>query len=145
MAKIADFLLFLRVEKGLSVSAVRGYRSTLTAMFKYKLPDLSSDFILRDLVRSFALARPPTKLADFLCFLCLEKLLSISAIKGYRSALSVVFKFRLPELVDNFVLRDLIQSFELQHPQCPVRPPSWDLVRVLMYLRGPIFEPLPSK
>ena len=86
MAKIADFL-FLRVKKGLSVSAVRGYRSTLTAVFKYKLPDLSSDFILRDMVRSFTLACLPT----------------------------------------------------------PVGPPSWDLVKVLEYLRGPSFEPLASQ
>ena len=51
------------------------------------------------------------KIVDFLCFLDLEKHLSVSAIKGYHSTLSVVFKFRLLELVDSFVLCDLIKSF----------------------------------
>ena len=85
------------------------------------------------------------KIAEFLCFLRLDKHLSISAIKGYHSTLIAVFKFRVPELVDSYVLRDLIQSFELERPHRPVRPPSCDLVKVLQYLRGPVFEPLPSK
>ena len=79
------------------------------------------------------------KIADFLCFLRLEKHLSVSAIKGYCPTLSAVFKFHLPELGDNFILRDLIRSFELQRPHRPVRPPSWDLVKVLTYLCGPVF------
>ena len=82
------------------------------------------------------------KIADFLYFLHLEKHLYVSAIKGYRSTLSVVFKFCLLELVNSFVLCDLVRFFELQHPQRPVRAPSWDLVKVLTYHRGPVFEPL---
>ena len=42
-------------------------------------------------------------------------------------------------------LRNLIRSFELEHPHCPIRPSTWDLVKVLQYLRGPVFEPLPTK
>ena len=71
--------------------------------------------------------------------------LSVSSVKGFRSMLTSVFKYRLPEISDLFLLRDLIRSFELE---CPVRspcPPTWDLCRVLDYLRGPVFEPLASK
>ena len=58
VAKIADFLLFLRWVKGLSVSAVKGFRSMLTSAFKYRLPGLSDHFLLHDLIRSFELERP---------------------------------------------------------------------------------------
>ena len=86
-----------------------------------------------------------SKLAHFLFFLRKETHLSVSAICCYRSTLSAIFKFRLPDPSTNFVLRDLICSFELERPSAPIGLPSWDLVKVLEYLRGPIFEPLPSK
>ena len=75
------------------------------------------------------------KIAEFLCFPRLDKHLSGSAIRGYRSTLTAVFKFRLPEL----------RSFELERPRRPVCPPSFALVKVFQYLRGPVFKPLPSK
>ena len=56
-----------------------------------------------------------------------------------------MLKYRVPELLSGFVLRDLIRSFEIEHPRRPVGPPSWDLVKVLTYLRGSVFEPLSSK
>ena len=86
-----------------------------------------------------------TKIADFLLFLRVEKHLSVSVIKGYRSTLVSIFKFRLPKLLESFVLRDLIRSFEIERPCWPVGPPSWDLVKVLNYLHGSTFEPLASK
>ena len=58
VAKIVDFLLFLRRDKALSVSAVKGFRSMLTSVFKYRLPDLSDHFLLWDLIGSFELERP---------------------------------------------------------------------------------------
>ena len=58
VAKIADFLLFLSRVKGLSVLAVKGFRFMLTSVFKYRLPELSNHFLLRDLIRSFELERP---------------------------------------------------------------------------------------
>ena len=85
------------------------------------------------------------KIAYFLLFLRLVKGLSVSVVKGFRSMLTSVFKYRLPELSDHFLLRDLIRSFELEHPVWPPCPPTWDLCRVLEYLRGPVFEPLASK
>ena len=84
------------------------------------------------------------KIADFLLFLRVEKLISVSAIKGYCSTLVSIFKFRLPELLDSFVLRDLIHSFEIESPRRPVGPPSWDLVKVLT-ISGSTFEALASK
>ena len=85
------------------------------------------------------------EIADFLLFLHLEKHLSVSAVKGYRFTHVSVCKYRLPEFLDSFVWRDLIRSFEIERPRCPVGPPSWDLVKVLTYLRGSVFEPLSSK
>ena len=80
------------------------------------------------------------KIGDFLLFLHLEKHLSVSAIKGYRSTLVSIFKYCVPELLDSFVLRDLIRSFEIERPCRPVGPPFWDLVKVLNYLRGFVFD-----
>ena len=65
LAKVADFLYWLRYTRGLSVSSLRGYRSVLSAVFRFHLPSLSSDPVIRDLLRSFRLSsgervlRPP--------------------------------------------------------------------------------------
>ena len=56
--KIADFLLWLWREKNLSLSAVKAYRSMLSAVFAFRLPSLSDDPSLRSLIRSFAIERP---------------------------------------------------------------------------------------
>ena len=63
----------------------------------------------------------------------------------YRTTLISVFQYRLLGLLDSFILGDLIHSFEIEHPRCPVAPPSWDLVKVLTYLCGSTFGPLYSK
>ena len=73
------------------------------------------------------------KIADFLFFLQSVKHLSVSSVKGFHAMLSSVFKFRPPELRDNFIIHDLIWSFELERPLCPLGPPAWDLVKVLTY------------
>ena len=84
------------------------------------------------------------KIADFLFFLRKEKGLSVSSIKGFRSMLSSVFKFRLMDIQDSFILKDLLRSFELERPPRSPNPPSWDLVKVLAFLRDARFEPLAS-
>ena len=58
VSKVADFLLYLRRKKGLSYSAIAGYRSTLSAAFRYVLPELSDSSILRDLLKSFKIEKP---------------------------------------------------------------------------------------
>ena len=56
LAKIADFLYWLRYTRELSVSSLRGYRSVLSAVFRFHLLSLSSDPVIRDLLRSFRLS-----------------------------------------------------------------------------------------
>ena len=62
---MTDFLCWLRSSKGLCVSSIKGYRSMLSAVFKFHLPSLSSHPVVRDLLRSFCLGlaecqlRPP--------------------------------------------------------------------------------------
>ena len=70
--------------------------------------------------------------------------LSYSSIASYRSMLSGIFRFVLPEISTHFVLHDLLRSFRLERPLSSSRVPPWDLLRVLHFLRGPPFEPLAS-
>ena len=79
-----------------------------------------------------------------LLFFCISLSLSYSSIASYRSMLSVVFRFILPELSSHFVLRDLLRSFHLERPLPSSRVPPWDLSLVLSFLRGPPFQPLSS-
>ena len=53
-----NFYSFSTDKKRLSVSAIKGYRSMLSAAFKLKLPLISSSPILKDLLRSFEVLRP---------------------------------------------------------------------------------------
>ena len=55
LSKVAEFLCWLRSAKHLGVSSIRGYRSMLSAVFRFQLPSLSSHPVLRDLLRSFCL------------------------------------------------------------------------------------------
>ena len=65
LAKVADFLCWLRSLKNLGVSSIKGYSSMLLAVFRFQLPSLSTHPVLRDLLRSFCLEsaerqlRPP--------------------------------------------------------------------------------------
>ena len=65
LSKVADFLFWLRSSKNLSVSSIKGYRSRLSAAFRFHLPSLSTHPVLCDLLRSFCLEsaerqlRPP--------------------------------------------------------------------------------------
>ena len=70
--------------------------------------------------------------------------MSVSAVMGYRSMLSFVFRSVLSEISTSPVLHDLLRSFKVEAPFRSVRPPSWDLLKVLDYLRSPVFEPLSS-
>ena len=63
---------------------------------------------------------------------------------GYRSMLSAVFRFQLPEISSSSVLQDVLRSFQVAAPSCSIQPPSWDLNKVLLYLLSSTFEPLQS-
>ena len=56
--KIADFLLYLRTEKKLSVSAIKGYRSMLAAVFGFNHKSVFESQVLTQLIRSFAIEVP---------------------------------------------------------------------------------------
>ena len=84
------------------------------------------------------------KFASFLLYLCRSLSLSFSSIASYRSMLSGVFRFVLPELSSRSVLRDLLRFFSLERPVSSSCVPPWDLSRVRSFLRGPPFEPLSS-
>ena len=56
LAKVADFLYWLRCTRELGVSSLRGYRSVLSAVVRFHLPSLSSDPVIRDLLHSFRLS-----------------------------------------------------------------------------------------
>ena len=58
VAKVADFLLYLRRSLSLSYSSVASYCSVLSGTFRFILPELSSHFVLHDFLRSFRLERP---------------------------------------------------------------------------------------
>ena len=90
-----------------------------------------------------SVSRPSlVKVADFLSWLRSTRGLSVSSIHGYRSMLSAVFRFHLPALSSDPVLRDLLRSFKLSSAERVLRPPAWDLSRVLRFLNSSHFEPL---
>ena len=91
-----------------------------------------------------SVSRPSVaKVADFLLYLRCSLLLSYSSIASYRSMLSGVFRFVLPEPSSHFVLHDL-RSFHLERPLPYLRVPPWDLLTVLRFLRGSLFKSLSS-
>ena len=61
---------------------------------------------------------------------------------GYLSMLSAVFKSILPEISTSPILHDLLRSFQVEAPVRKVRPPSWDLIKVLTFLHSSVFESL---
>ena len=90
-----------------------------------------------------SVSRPTlAKVADFLYWLRYTRGLSVSSLRGYRSVLSAVFRFHLPSLSSDPVIRDLLRSFRLSSAERVLRPPAWDLFKVLTYLVSPAFEPL---
>ena len=92
-----------------------------------------------------SVSRPTVvKVTDFLLYLRRSLSLSYSSIASYRSMLSGVFQFILPELSSHFVFHDLQRSFRLERPLSSSRVPPWDLLVVLQFLCGSSFEPLVS-
>ena len=53
VSKVADYLVWLWEDQGLSLSLVEAHRSMLSSVFQFKLPALGEDRVLQDLVHSF--------------------------------------------------------------------------------------------
>jgi hypothetical protein len=90
-----------------------------------------------------ALAMSPGTLADFFIYLFDVKKLAPITIKGYRAAISRVY--RMCELQDpgqNKDLTMLINNFCLERPRNVHLFPKWSLEVVLDFLAGDTFEPL---
>ena len=58
LPKIANFLFWLCRSRKLSVSSILGYGSMLSSVVRFKLPEISSSAVLRDLLRSFKVEAP---------------------------------------------------------------------------------------
>ena len=58
ISKVADYLVWLWEDQGLSLSSVKAHRSMLSSVFRFKLTLLGEDSVLQDLLHSFAIERP---------------------------------------------------------------------------------------
>ena len=85
-------------------------------------------------------------LANFLAEILVRRKLSVSAMKGYRSAITSTIAQLGGSISDDshnpFLLRDLVRGASLKAARVPRRIPAWDLFLVLAALRRPPFEPL---
>ena len=79
---------------------------------------------------------------DFLIHLCHHKGLSVSAVKGYSSALNSVLALKGRDLASSREITMLLRSFSRSVDPVELRPPAWDVALVLQSLTGAPFEPL---
>ena len=68
--------------------------------------------------------------------------MSVSAVKGYRSALNSVFALKGMDLADSHPISMLIRSFSKSVRPEELRPPAWDVTLVLQSLTQAPYEPL---
>ena len=76
---------------------------------------------------------------DFLIHLRHDKGLSVSAVKGYSSALNSVLALKGQDFVSS---REMTRNFLRSVNPFELRPPSWDVSPVLQSLTGALYEPL---
>ena len=79
---------------------------------------------------------------DFLIHLCQDKGLSVSAVKGYCSALNSVLALKGRDLAASHEITTLLRSFARSVNPVELRPPAWDVSLVLQSLTGAPYEPL---
>ena len=79
---------------------------------------------------------------DFLIHLRHDKGLSVSAIKGYSSALNSVLALKVRDLASSREITMLLRSFSRSVDPVELRPPAWDVAMVLQSLTGTPYEPL---
>ena len=79
---------------------------------------------------------------DFLIHLRQDKGLSVSAVKGYCSALNSVLALKGLDLAASREITTLLRSFTRSINPVELRPPAWDVFLVLQSLTGAPYEPL---
>ena len=79
---------------------------------------------------------------DFLIHLRQDKGLSVSAVKGYCSALNSVLALKGRDLAASREITTLLRSFARSVNPVELRPPAWDISLVLHSLTGAPYEPL---
>ena len=79
---------------------------------------------------------------DFLIHLRQDKGLSVSAVKGYCSALNSVLALKGRDLAASRKITTLLRSFARSVNPVELRPPAWDVSLVLQSLIGAPYEPL---
>ena len=79
---------------------------------------------------------------DFLIHLRQDKGLSVSAVKGYCSALNSVLALKGRDLAASREIATLLRSFARSVNPVELRPPAWDVSLVLQSLTGAPYEPL---
>ena len=79
---------------------------------------------------------------DFLIQLRHDKGLSVSAVKGYSSALNSVLALKGRDLASSREITMLLRSFSRSVNPVEPRPPAWDVALVLQSLTGAPYEPL---
>ena len=79
---------------------------------------------------------------DFLIYLRQDKGLSVSAVKGYSSALNSVLALKGRDLSASREITMLLRSFARSVNPVELRHPAWDVSLVLQSLTGAPYEPL---
>ena len=79
---------------------------------------------------------------DFLIHLRHDKGLSVSAVKGYSSALNSVLALKGRDLASFREITMLLRSFSRSVNPVELRPPAWDVSLVVQSLTGAPYEPL---
>ena len=79
---------------------------------------------------------------DFLIHLRQDKGLSVSAVKGYSSALNSVLALNGWDLASSRDITMLLRSFSRSVDPVELHPPAWDVALVLQSLTGAPYEPL---
>ena len=78
----------------------------------------------------------------FLIHLHQDKGLSVSAVKGYCSALNSVLALKGRDLASSREITTVLRSFSRSVNPVELRPPAWDVSLVLQSLTGALYEPL---
>ena len=82
---------------------------------------------------------------DFLIHLRHDKGLSVSAVKGYSSALNSVLALKGRDLASSREITMLLRSFSRSVDPVELHSPAWDVALVLQSLTGAPYEPLQTQ